>query len=718
MATSHITRCALLCAIPFLLASAAPAQTEGELRPYTMNHREGADSAVDLSFLLEAPAGRDGFVSVRGGHFVRPDGRRIRFWGVNLTDWSRGSVMLPPKEDAPMWAAALARFGVNCVRLHFLDLDAPRGLIDRTREDSREFDPGQLDRLDFLVAELKRRGIYVNLNLNVGRSYKAGDGVRDHDKIRWAKGLTLFDPRLIELQKEYARKLLTRRNPYTQTEYRNDPAVAIVEIVNENALYVGFRAPTPYYDDALTALYNSWLRRKLTPGELSRLRAQAGVSGEQPVPRLRGEEVKAAPRERFHTEHSFYTETEADFFRDMNAYLRQTLGVKAPVVGTADHAHAGSSYHLLLSTSLLDVVDGHTYWQHPGPRGIPNTPMVNDPFNSTVVELSRTAFADKPYTVSEVNHPFPNEWASEGIPVLAAYAGFQDWDGVFWYTFEPKLAPDWKPYMGDPFDISHNPVKMPQLAAGALMFLRGDVRAARRTVERSYTREQVYESTRLPASERPYFTPGFPPWLPLRHGSRIRSLDGKPTAKFTDSNANPIVSDTGELAWHLSAGRKGLVAVEAENTQALVGFVGEHRKGLRNLAAEVANDFCSIVVSSLDGKPISRSTRMLLTAGARVENTGMKWNEGRTALANWGGPPTLIEPVTGKVILRNLSDAAEVRATALDGAGRPTGQPLSARRTALGWEIEVGEPAATWYEVTVRQTVSQVRGRDKRKAVN
>jgi hypothetical protein len=27
----------------------------------------------------------------------------------------------------------LARFGINCVRLHFLDPAAPRGLIDATR---------------------------------------------------------------------------------------------------------------------------------------------------------------------------------------------------------------------------------------------------------------------------------------------------------------------------------------------------------------------------------------------------------------------------------------------------------------------------------------------------------------------------------------------------------------------------------------------------------
>ena len=39
-------------------------------------------------------------------------------------------------------------------------------------------------------------------------------------------------------------------------------------------------------------------------------------------------------------------------------------------------------------------------------------------------------------------------------------------------------------------------------------------------------REDTLNSRRLPPSEQPYFTPGFPLQLPLQHGVRIRSLDG------------------------------------------------------------------------------------------------------------------------------------------------------------------------------------------------
>ena len=47
---------------------------------------------------------------------------------------------------------------------------------------------------------------------------------------------TYFDERLIGLQKEYAAQLLTHTNAYTGTAYRDKPAVALVEFVNENSL--------------------------------------------------------------------------------------------------------------------------------------------------------------------------------------------------------------------------------------------------------------------------------------------------------------------------------------------------------------------------------------------------------------------------------------------------------------------------------------------------
>jgi hypothetical protein len=279
----------------------------------------------------------------------------------------------------------------------------------------------------------------------------------------------------------------------------------------------------------------------------------------------------------------------------------------------------------------------------------------------------------------------------------------QDWDGVFWYTFEPKASADWKPMIGDPFDISHNPVKMPQMAAGALMFIRGDVRAARQIIQRSYSRQQVQDSIRLPATEKPYFTPGFSLSLPLRHGSRIASLDGGPTNKIEIREDDPIVSDTGELVWSVSPEIGGVVTVDTERTQAVIGFVNARGKQLRHLAPEINNRFASLALSALDSKPIARSARMLLVAGAAVTNTGVEWNETRSSLKQWGTAPTLIEPVTGQLLIRNLEGARGVTIVALDGRGQRIGAPAAATKTPEGWRVALGEQVTTWYEIEVER---------------
>src|SRR5580692_7031698 len=523
-----------------LLAAAASgpllqAQSQSDMAPFSMDHRGAmaAHSPVDVSYLLDAPAGKHGFVVVKDGHLATEDGQRIRFWGVNITDWSKGSRQIPSKEDASFIAATLARFGVNSVRFQFLDLEEPRGLIAKQGDSTRSMDADQLDREDYFIAELEKRGIYIDFNLLVGRPFHEGDGVKDAALLRQgAKGTSFFDARLIELQKEYAQQLLTHLNPYTKHKYTDDPAVAIVEINNENALNVGFRAPSAFYEDELTGIYNQWLAKHRDAAQIAALRQICEVAADAPVPLIgrRGGAAQASP-ERFYVEAEFYNDLQRDYFLDMEKYIKQTLGSKSLVIATADHSHSSSGYPILMATTSMDIIDGHTYWQHPE-YYVKKSPMVNDPFNSTVVELSRSAIAGKPYTVSEVNNAYPNDYAGEGIPILAAYAGLQDWDGIFWYTFEPKSDPSWKPYIGDPFDISLDPVRMPELAAGALMFLRHDIEKARNLHERSYSRDQVFDSMLLPPADRPFFTPGFPLHLPLQHEVRISSLTGPPTSPF------------------------------------------------------------------------------------------------------------------------------------------------------------------------------------------
>ena len=692
------------------------------LEAFVIDHRAGLDGGVDLSFLLDAPAGKHGFLTRRGDRLFDGDGRRMRLWGVNISDWTRGSVQIPAKQDSALWARTLARFGINAVRLTFLDFTAPRGLIAPDRGDTRALDGAKLDDFDAWVSELKMQGIYVDINLLVGRTYKEGDGVEDYKNVGWAKALAYFDPKLIALQKEFAKQLLTHRNPYTGATYANEPAIAIVELVNENSLWdawyydrlhppvewprdVNFR-PTPrYYSDELDRLYNGYLKAHLAPAQLEQLRRAAGVRDGEPVPRMAKADWVAAPKSRLEAEAGFVIDVEQGYFREMRRYMRDELGVRSMLLGTSDYLQEHSNYGMVLANTELDLTDGHVYWQHPSWEGELNSPMVNKPLYSTVVCLSRAATTMRPYTVTEFNNPWPNDWECEGLPIAAAYGSFQDWSALIVYSFEPKAAPGYRGFVGDAFDISHHPVKMPQMMAGALMYLRGDVAVAKETIVRTYTREQLEESIRLPAYESPFYAPGFPPQLALEHKMRIGSFEGPPMGRFSEPRPDPIVSDTGQLAWYTSPFETGLVAVDAPRSQALIGFVKANAVSTANLSARVANNFCAITLSSLDDAPISSAARLLLTAGSRVENTGFHWNGDRTNAApgGTGGSPSLIEVVAGELALRGIEGAREVRLQPLDGSGRPLGAPRDATATAAGWRFSIGDPPTTWYTIYVKR---------------
>jgi hypothetical protein len=712
----------LLCLVVASL-TAQPATQSPKLEPFEMIWNAEGPFQADVNFLLEAPAGKHGFVKVLNGHLADGAGKRLRIWGVNFSF----NASFPDKADAPAVAAHLARFGVNCVRIHHHDWRTPRGLIDSSFPDSRHLSADMMDRFDFFVAELKKRGIYVDLNLNVARAFQPGDGVKDTDQLGFAKAVTLFDPRLIELEKEFASAYLTHRNPYTGNEYRNEPAVALVELVNENSLIEYWARgrlqggpPRPGQDPAwrdipdshahdLDALYQQYLAASVKPADLEAIRKEAGAAASQPVARLAPARFKEASPLRFRTEAAFYVDIENRFYQSMNSFLKDELKVRVPVIANSAHAPTFTTYPLVSATSKLDVVGTHVYWQHPSytrdANGkttgfeIRNTPMVNEPEKSTIVTLHRSAVLGKSFTVSEVNHPYPNEYAAEMIPVLASYASFLDWDGIFWYSFEHSPASNWGSRYPGHFDIRQDPVKMTQLAAGALAFLRADVSPSRKTVSRTITQTDVLDSIREPASGAPLFTPGAQPGALLRDDVRIASFDAARTSKLPAAKP-PYRTNTKEIVWSLTKGQ-GLVTVSSPLSESASGFLGNTPVRLKHLNLSLDNPFASVMLVSLDGKTISESSKLLLTTGARTANTGLKWNDARTSLVSSGSGPMLIEPVTGSMRLGNMGKSSRLEIVPLDGAGRAMGPFHTAEKILDGYRIVLGKNATPWYVIQV-----------------
>ncbi len=276
--------------------SSFAAEAFAPLFPFLISY-DAPDNAVSMAHLLDAPAGKHGFVRVQDGRFVTDKGR-IRFHATNLT----GPANFPTHAQADETADRFARFGINCVRLHYFDAkydnfmmadgagiygkgDAVPKAFAADPAKEFEFDPENVDRQDYLIAALKKRGIYVNINLHVAR---------------FPKRVSFFDPLVIASEKAYARKLLARINPYTGLSYADDPCVAMIEINNENSLFYNYGGVTldqlPERQTAeLRRQWNAWLVK--TYGGTQALRAAwkgaAMPLGEEQVPEGRFDDAVA-----------------------------------------------------------------------------------------------------------------------------------------------------------------------------------------------------------------------------------------------------------------------------------------------------------------------------------------------------------------------------------------------------------------------------------------
>ena len=252
---------------------AFPARAEEPLFPFVVSY-ECPANATNVSSWLHQPAGKHGFVRAEGGHFAT-DAGPIRFWATNLCF----EACFPERREAERLAARLARLGINCVRMHHMDNHSIWG----KSRDKLTIDPKKLDRLDYLIYQLKEHGVYVNLNLHVSRWFGDAEGFPHRDqRPDYDKGLDNFEPRMIELQKKYARDLLTHVNPYTKTAYAEEPGIAFVEISNEDALFAVWgwgrldRLPEPYAG-TFQKLWNAWLQKKYGTTEKLRRAWNAAV---------------------------------------------------------------------------------------------------------------------------------------------------------------------------------------------------------------------------------------------------------------------------------------------------------------------------------------------------------------------------------------------------------------------------------------------------------
>jgi hypothetical protein len=285
--------------------------------------------------------------------------------------------------------------------------------------------------------------------------------------------------------------------------------------------------------------------------------------------------------------------------------------------------------------------------------------------------------------------------------LVCAFAALQDWDGVYIYSYQHGTGG----WAGDRiqsfFDINGNPAKTALLATGAMLFRRGDVSPAK-------------EAVSALAAPRPVRG------VALRHraGTDLRAEATEAAeaaiAGLPRGGENAFTSDTGEVRWDASDPARARFLVDAPRAKVAVGFIAEDEISLGCLVlrtGSVSRGFGVVALVSLDGEPLERSGRMLLSTLASAENTGMVWNEARTSLSDrWGTSPPLVEIVPVEATLRRearlqkdqeetASSAGAWKAFALD--------PSGARRAPLEIRLAPQEIALSatpaektvWYEI-------------------
>ena len=238
-----ITSLLLLAGTTCLMAE----ESKADWFPWSASTNYTAESAIDMSDWQSQPAGSAGRVTRKDDALIY-DGKPLKIWGLNVC-FNRGCA--PSKEVADLRADFYAKNGINSVRLHkYADGSGWAGILKAGS--STEFDAAALDKMDYFVAALKKRGIFVKLSPTFG---SLSIGGLDYDKIPYANefgakprgnksiktgsGAIYLSTELQDLQITQTLNLLQHKNPYTGLTYAKDPAIMLIELVNEESALFG-----------------------------------------------------------------------------------------------------------------------------------------------------------------------------------------------------------------------------------------------------------------------------------------------------------------------------------------------------------------------------------------------------------------------------------------------------------------------------------------------
>ena len=602
-------------------------------------------SPVDLSFLNHKPAGKHGFVRAEGDQLVFENGAPVRFWGANLA----ASAIFATKTKIREQAKRIARLGYNLIRIHHHDSTAwvRRTVIDKNRPDSRHFDPEVMDRLDYWIKNLKDEGIYVWLDLHVGRQFKRGDNIgpgidemlahsQNPERGAQGKGYNYFNERIEDLMKEFNENYLFHVNPYTGLAYKDEPAIMGLLLTNENDL-------TNHFGNRMLANKNNPYHHKIFDKAVRLFARERGL----PYKDTWKTWVPGPSK-------IFLADREWRWNRRMISHLR-SLGVKVPVATT--HMWGNMALSGLPPLSAGGLIDVHSYGKE---EALSLNPRYADNYISY---MATGQIYGMPMSITEWNVPYPSIDRFTAPLYVASIASLQGWDAPMIYNYsQGSFGRKSRPHTWSTYD---DPALTGMMPAAALLFRQSHVKESETTHVIKLSRDQLYYANSHPKNmaslrtlvERSKLAFALPdiPELDWDSETVVAEDDvvvvDRLDIDFIAKGQGHVHSDTGELtrSW-----RHGYQTIDTEQTQAVQGWIGGRIFDLADVSFQIRTSKAAVAVSSLDSAPIARSRRLLITAVGRVVATGNN------------RMPMLSEPLEGTIRIRAPSG---LRLYALAGNG-------------------------------------------------
>lgn len=691
-------------------------------------------SIIDLSSLLHKPAGRYGFLQRRGKDLVfEQQGTPVKLWGL-------GARMARTPQLQEQQARLYAKYGLNMLRTH--TLEATIGLLVKDPvTGKRDFDPKRIDQWDRWFATLKNQGIYSTLSCFYPHEITPDDGYPTElyeelpplGKGRSSSGVVNFVPALQQAEEEWLKALLLHKNPYTGLRYIDDPAVAVLEIHNDDCIF--WHAPLndlaatpsmlPRHSALLKRLWMEWLQKRY--GDDARLRVawgggmKPGDSVSNPAMSIYGawemaaagperdKVVATAERKRMGDFIRFLAETQRAYYEGRETMLRR-LGYKGLTVTTAWRAGGPAADPAnLWCDDAMDMIDRHSYFGGGAgghsitPGKVDNGTHLAQPGSGTL-SSGLYQVEDKPFCMTAWTQMPPNQWKAECAPLMAFYMmGLQGMDISYHVAgSRPRMGAGWPDLRSY---ITETPHYLGQFPALAFALYKGHITEGPLVAARRLKLDDIFQG--IDALSQDFTGGGYDakalqgnlatPQEVLAIGRvTAKVADGQQSSfamdwsRYWDKTTRIVRSATGELTWDYG---KRVVTLQTPKTQAVVGFAGGSEYDLPGVKVQVKTPFVSLLFTPLDDKPLAESGHILITALARDQQKGAEYNQDGTELLKTGEPVLMLEPVQATVTLKG-GPITSVRVVDLYGV--PTKQEVQRQGNTFSLD---GRYATYYYEV-------------------